>query len=152
MRGRRWVVVTLIVMSALLAADTAADSARFVRVHADTANIRERPTTRADPVWQAYENDPLQVLGRRGAWLQVRDFEGHEGWISRRLTDRTPTVIVQVPVANLRARPALTSDVTHTADRGVAFVVQRRQGPWLKVGHADGATGWIHSTLVWGRR
>ena len=128
----------------------AAHSNAFVRVMVETANVREGPGTRFDRSWQAYENYPLKVVGRRGDWLKTVDFEGYEGWIHAPLTDRQPAVVVKNEWANIRSGPGTKHPVAFTAERGVAFLLLGTRGNWLKVEHADGDDGWIHKSLVWG--
>jgi SH3-like domain-containing protein len=144
------VLALLAVASFTVSGPALADPAGFVRVRADTVNLRERPSTRADRVTFLYEDDPLQVLGRRDGWLKVRDFRGYEGWVSGGLIDRRPSVVVRVRAANVRSGPGRAHDVLYTADRGVAFAVRATRGEWLEVEHADGARGWVHRRVVWG--
>jgi SH3-like domain-containing protein len=127
-----------------------AASGDYVRIKVETANVRKQPTTRAEAVWQVYENDPLKVVAERGAWLKVRDFGGGVGWVYAPLTDARATVIVTAATANIRSGPGTGHPVAYTADRGVAFLVVRARGDWLEVEHADGARGWVHRSLVWG--
>ena len=144
------VLASLVALDSTLPGAAGGQPAAFVRVKADTVNLRERPSGKSDRLGQAYENDPLRVLEENGSWLKVRDFEGHEGWVSRQLTDERPTVIVKVPLANIRSGPGTKHAATYTANRGVAFLVRQRKGQWLEVAHADGARGWIYRGLVWG--
>lgn len=144
-------LVCLLLLALGLVNATAA-SGDYIRIKVETANVRKQPTTRAETVWQVYENDPLKVVAERGAWLKVRDFAGEEGWVYAPLTDERPAVIVTASVANIRSGPGTGHPVAYTADRGVAFLVTGTRGEWLEVEHADGAHGWLHRTLVWGSR
>ena len=146
-RAAEWMLAGVVLV---LAGASAADSVEFVRVTAETANVRKAPARGAELLRQAFEDDPLRVIASRGAWLKVRDFEGQEGWIHSRLTDGQATVIVTAAVANVRSGPGTTHAVTYTAERGVAFRVIGTRAHWLQVTHADGARGWIHRELVWG--
>jgi SH3-like domain-containing protein len=141
--------VCLLVLAFGLVSASAA-SGDYIRVKVETANVRKQPTTRAEAVWQVYENDPLRVVAKRGAWRKVRDFAGDEGWVYAPLTDERPAVIVTASVANVRSGPGTGHPVAYTADRGVAFLLVGTRGEWLEVEHADGARGWLHRTLVWG--
>lgn len=136
---------------ALVGASVAvAHSDSLVRVKAEIVNVREGPGTEFDRRWQAYENYPLRVVGRKGEWLKAVDFEGYEGWIYAPLTDREPAVVVQKEWVNVRSGPGTNHPVVFTAERGVAFRVLDSRGNWLRVEHADGDQGWIHDSLVWG--
>jgi SH3-like domain-containing protein len=147
---RRVRIVMAVIAAVVLATIASAGASSFVRVKTDTLNVRERPTTKSDLLWQVYKNEPLEVLERDRRWLRVRDFEGYEGWVYAPLTDGEPTVIVTAPVANVRSGPGTDHAVTYTAPRGVAFLLLRTQKQWLEVQHDDGARGWIHESLLWG--
>jgi SH3-like domain-containing protein len=126
-----------------------AEGARFVRVKVETANLRDGPGLQADSVRYAYENEPLQLVGREGAWLQVRDFDGDSAWIYGPLTDRRPAAIVTRELVNVRTQPGTEHPVAFTAERMVNLLVLGREGRWLHVQHEIG-TGWVHESLVWG--
>jgi SH3-like domain-containing protein len=143
-------MVLLAIASVVASRSAPAEPSRYVRVRADTVNLRERPSTSADRVTFLYEDDPLQVLGRRAGWVKVRDFRGYEGWVSGGLIDQRPSVVVRVRAANVRSGPGRAHDVLYTADRGVAFRVRATRGEWLEVEHADGARGWVHRRVGWG--
>ncbi|MBI2879492.1 MAG: SH3 domain-containing protein [Candidatus Rokubacteria bacterium] len=143
-------VLLLAVGTFALVGVAAAHSIAFVRVKVETANVRGGPGTQFDRRWQAYENYPLKVVGRRGDWLKTVDFEGYEGWLHAPLTDRQPAVVVKREWANIRSGPGTNHPVAFTAERGVAFLLLGTRGNWLKVEHADGDDGWIHKSLVWG--
>ncbi|MBI3457011.1 MAG: SH3 domain-containing protein [Candidatus Rokubacteria bacterium] len=148
--GRFWRTSVLVIGAVGLVGLAAADSATFVRVSAETANVREGPSLRHERLWEAYENDPLKVVTRSGRWLKVVDFEGYAGWIYAPLTDNQPAVIVTKGLVNVRSGPGTQHPVAFTARRGVAFRVLKEAGDWLKVEHADGDQGWIYRPLVWG--
>ena len=52
--------------------------------------------------------------------------------------------------ANIRKKNTTKSKKIYKADYGVAFKVIKKKGDWLKIKHANGKTGWIHKSLVWG--
>jgi SH3-like domain-containing protein len=126
-----------------------AERAHFVRVKVETANLRDGPSLQADPVRYAYENEPLQMVSREGAWLRVRDFDGDSAWIYGPLTDRRPAVIVTRNLVNVRIHPGTDHPIAFTAERLVNLLVLGREGRWVHVRHEVG-TGWVHDSLVWG--
>jgi SH3-like domain-containing protein len=124
----------------------------LVRVKVDEANLRNGPSTAAETLREAYENEPLQIVGRRGQWLHVSDFQGDRAWIYAPLTDSRPAVVVEADVANVRAGPGRRHEVLYTAERWTTFLVLNQRGGWVRVRHTNGAEGWIHETLLWGDR
>ncbi|VWX61660.1 Peptide-binding protein [Burkholderiales bacterium 8X] len=127
-----------------------ASSKEMVSIGGAEVNMRSGPGTRYSSRWLLGEGYPLEVLGRRGAWLRVRDFEGDKGWIYRSLTNRKPHVVVDTAIANLRAAPSRSSSLVMKAARGdVLRILERRKG-WILVRHERGTKGWIARRLVWG--
>jgi SH3-like domain-containing protein len=118
-------------------------------VKADIANVRAKPDTSSDTLWQVEKYYPLLILEKKQSWYRFKDFEGDVGWIHESLVDNTPTVIVKVDRANIRADAGTQYDLVFDAERGTPFKVLEKKGRWIKVQHADGDTGWIFSSLIW---
>ena len=110
------------------------------------ANLRTGPSRRAELVRQAYENEPLRVVGARGDWLRVRDAADGAAWINSDLIDGRPTVVVVRDVVNVREQPGTGFPIVFTAERGVNLLVLERSGRWLRV-RARGCVG----TCPWAR-
>jgi SH3-like domain-containing protein len=149
--GLRWALVLLALFGAAVLPSREADARtrRFVRVKVDVANLRARPSSTAEQIRAAYENEPLQVVGRQGRWLEVRDVAGEAAWIYAALTDGRPAVVVVRDVVNVRERPGTAHPIAFTAQQGVNLLVLERAGRWLHVRH-DVGEGWVHDSLVWG--
>jgi len=139
-----WILVTLLVLIG-----SPAVASQRMAVNADTANIRAKPDIHSDTLWQVEKYYPLVILEKKGAWYRFKDFEGDMGWIHESLVDGTPTVIVKVDRANIRADAGTQYDLVFDAERGTPFKVLKKKGRWIEVQHADGDTGWIFSSLVW---
>jgi len=118
-------------------------------VKVDTANIRAQPDQQSDTLWQVEKYYPLLILEKKESWYRFKDFEGDVGWIHGSLVDDTPTVIVKVERANIRADAGTQYDLVFDAQKGTPFKVLEKKGRWLKVQHADGDIGWIFNSLVW---
>lgn len=146
-RSTRVVVGAVLLFLVTLAG---AGAVPFVRVKVGIANVRNGPSTKTSILRRAYEDDPLQVLTRKGAWLKVRDFEGYVGWVHVSLTDAESAVIVTASRANIRSGPGTSHPVISTAEYGLAFPVVRDAGRWVEVELGDGSRGWVHESLVWG--
>ncbi|MBW2259979.1 MAG: SH3 domain-containing protein [Deltaproteobacteria bacterium] len=72
------------------------------------------------------------------------------GWIHHSLLKEIPAVIVKGSLVNIREGPGTDAKVLFQAESGVSFKVVEKKGKWLRVKHADGDTGWIHDSLIWG--
>lgn len=147
------ILLLLLLLGALALPAPEADARplRFVRVKVDVASVRARPSTAAQLLRYAYENEPLRVVGRQGEWLEVRDFADGAGWIYAPLTDGQSAAVVVRDVVNVRERPGTGHPIAFTAERAVNLRVLGRSGRWLHVRH-EVAEGWIHDSLVWGWR
>lgn len=123
---------------------------QFVSITAREANMRSGPGTQHGVQWSLSRGYPLQVVARRGEWLQVRDFERDTGWVHRSLTGKPTHKVVRVPIANLRAQPQARARLQGKLERGE--IVQRlsRRGDWVQVQRTDGQRGWVASRLLWG--
>ncbi|MBA3013806.1 MAG: SH3 domain-containing protein [Desulfobulbaceae bacterium] len=124
-------------------------AAEYVSVNKDGANIRSGPDTKNDLLWEVYKDFPLQVIKRQKDWAQIKDFDGDQGWIFINLISKDKRVIVKANSVNMRSEPNTDAKVVATVKYGVVFTPIEKKGPWLKVKHEDGTSGWISSSLVW---
>ena len=145
-----WILILLCVMAFLIFASSVTWAEEMVRVKVKTANVRSGPGTKYEKIWEVPRNYPYLILGRKGRWLKVRDFEGFEDWIYGPLTDRKPAAVVKVKKANVREGPGIKHPVVFTAETGVAFKVLAKKGEWVQVRANDGDQGWISQKLLWG--
>lgn len=118
-------------------------------VKSKTANIRSGPGTKYDVVWQIEKYHPVLVQEKKGKWYKFKDFEGDVAWVFGSLLDKTETVISAKEKCNVRKGPATGFDIVFTVEKGVPFKVLKKKDNWINIEHADGDTGWIHSSLVW---
>ena len=59
--------------------------------------------------------------------------------------------MVTAPSAEARQRPEDGAPVAFVAAQNVALeLLEVAPGGWLRVRHADGATGYLRAALVWG--
>jgi len=122
----------------------------YVSVTKDGANIRSAPDAKKELLWEVFKDFPLQVTKRQKEWVEVKDFEGDQGWIYANLvSSKEKRVIVKANTANLRSEPSKESKSVATVKYGVVFTPLEKKGEWLKVKHEDGTSGWISNSLVW---
>lgn len=133
----------------LLTLPVPAMAADYVSVSKDGANIRSGPDAKKDLLWEVFKDFPLQVVKRQKEWVQIKDFEGDQGWIFANLVSKEKRVIVKATTANMRNEPKKDAPVVATVKYGVVFTPVEKKGEWLKVKHEDGTSGWIVKTLLW---
>jgi SH3-like domain-containing protein len=140
----------LYLLSALLLAASQAAAQRMVSVSRDNVNLRSGAGTQNPAVWVLARGYPLRVVGNRGDWLKVIDFENDTGWILRPLTDLTPHHIVRVKVANMRSEPSTGARVVAKLAYGDVLKTLKHSGGWVKLQREGGLRGWVARRLLWG--
>jgi SH3-like domain-containing protein len=130
-------------------------SAEMISVAGVKVNMRSGPGTKYDILWELGRGFPLKVVAKKGRWLKVTDFENDVGWIYRKLTSRSPHLIVKVhkdkkKKINIRNGPGPEYKVVGQAYYGVVFKTLKRGRGWVKVKHENGLTGWVKRSLLWG--
>jgi len=140
-----------LVLAIVFLSVTAANAIRLVSVAGERVNMRSGPGANHAVLWELGEGYPLKVLGTKGKWLKVADFEGDVGWVAAKLVNRKPHLIVKKPVVNIRSGPGTKYKLVGKANYGVVFktLKQGRNG-WVKVKHENGLSGWVKRTLLWG--
>lgn len=146
----RAVIAAAILATSLASAMPAAVAANYVSVSRDQINMRTGPATSFESKWMLSRGYPLQLISRKGDWLQVRDFENDEGWVSRSLTNTTPHHVVKSSTANLRSGPGTQHKRVGEASYGEVLRTLERKADWVKVRQEGGVTGWVAKRLLWG--
>lgn len=127
-----------------------AEARQMVSVARNEINMRTGAGTRHESLWLLSRGYPLQVIGQRGKWIKVRDFEKDEGWVYRPLTSTRPHHVVKAGIANVRKGPGTRTRVVGKLAYGdVVRTLEKRPG-WVKVSHESGVKGWIARRLLWG--
>ena len=114
-----------------------------------TANIRSGPGTTYEIIWKVEKYHPLQIIKKKGAWYNFKDYEGDPGWIHKKLVDNSRCVITNKKNCNIRSGPGTKHNITFTSEKGVPFKIIKKKGNWINIQHSDGDKGWIHNSLVW---
>ncbi len=129
---------------------TSAQGREMVSVARPEINMRAGAGTQHEALWSLTRGYPLEVVGRRGSWYKVRDFERDQGWVYRSLTSTTPHHIVRARVANIRSAPGTRSRIIGKAAYGdVVRTLEKTQG-WVKIRREGGLIGWVARNLLWG--
>jgi SH3-like domain-containing protein len=135
---------------AALAAQTAA-AADFRSVQENAAVLYDAPSRAATPLFVVSRLYPLEVIVNLEGWVKVRDHTGALAWIEKKSLAERRTVLVTVSAAEARARPEDGAPLAFTAAQNVALeLVEVAPGGWLRVRHADGASGFLRANQVWG--
>lgn len=150
-RFRFHILSGLTLLAALLGLTVPAHAQELVSVRNAKVNLRAEAGLNSEVLWKLSQGYPLQVLEKKGDWLQVQDFEGDKGWVARGVTAATPHHVVKVKTANLRKGPGSKYPVVAQASYGDVLRTVRRQGDWVVVQSPTGkGQAWVSSSLVWG--
>ncbi|MBA3015278.1 MAG: SH3 domain-containing protein [Proteobacteria bacterium] len=124
--------------------------AQMVSIAREEVNMRSGPGTRHPVMWELGRGFPLKTLERKGNWLRVKDFEGDTGWVYRKLTDKTPFVVVSRKIVNIRSGPGKKYQIVGKAEYGTVLKLIKKGKGWVNVKHSSKIIGWIKGSLVWG--
>ena len=115
------------------------------------AVLYDAPSTRADRLFVASRLYPFEVLVKLELWTKVRDANGEVAWVENAAFGSRATVLVTVPLADVRAAPDAASNLVFEAYKQVILeVAAPPAGEWIKVRHRDGQEGFIRVAHVWG--
>jgi SH3-like domain-containing protein len=139
-----------LLLVALFAA-AAADAAEFRSVQDSAAVLYDAPSRAAKPLFVVSRNYPLEVIVNLEAWVKVRDQAGALSWIEKKFLGDKRMVVVTAPAVEVRQRPEDGAPPVFSAAQNVALeLLEVIPNGWLRVRHADGATGYLRVTSVWG--
>ena len=146
---RKLIISSLITLTILSFAAVA--SAKMVAVNADMINLRSGPGTKYQVIWELGRGYPLKVIGSKGQWYRVVDFENDKGWIYKKLVDRSSHFVVKSKVINIRSGAGTKYKIIRQAKRGVVFKTLERRKGWVKIRHEEeNVEGWVKRDLLWG--
>lgn len=128
-----------------------AASADFRSVGEPAAVLYDAPSTRANKLYVASRNLPVEVISTDGTWVKVRDPFGGLSWVEGKALAPRRTVIVTAPVADVRQRAEDASPLAFQAQTGVVLeLVEIGATGWVRVRHPDGSGGFVRVAQLWG--
>jgi SH3-like domain-containing protein len=81
----------------------------------------------------------------------VRDHAGALTWIEKKALSDKRMVLVTAPSVEARQRADDGAPAAFSAAQNVALeLLEAAPNGWLRVRHADGATGFVRAAQVWG--
>jgi SH3-like domain-containing protein len=134
-----------------LALAAGAAHGQFLSVGENAAILYDAPSRAAKPLYVVSRQYPLEVIVNLEAWVKVRDHSGALTWVERKALVEQRTVVITAASAEVRVRPDDIAPVAFVAAQNVVLeLLGAAPGGWLRVRHADGANGYLRSSLVWG--
>src|ERR1700690_4200658 len=115
-RAYHW--APLLVMIA--AGPTEVSAAAEFPATADAATLLyDPPSVKAKPLFTVGRDYPLEVIVNLEGWLKVRDATGTVAWVEKKAIGDKRTLVVNVPVAEVRANPDASAAVVFRAEQNV---------------------------------
>ena len=128
-----------------------AGAAEFRSVQDNAAVLYDAPSRAAKPLYVVSLHYPLEIISASGAWVKVRDQAGALTWIEKKSLGDKRMVVVTSPSAEVRQRPEDGAPTAFGAAQNVVLeLLEVTPTGWLRVRHADGATGFLRGASVWG--
>lgn len=135
----------------LLFCAPAALAGEFRSIAENATPMYDAPSVKANKLFVASKYFPVEVIVQIDSWTKVRDVAGDLSWVERRTLSDTRTVAVTAALADVRQRADEGAPLVFQARQGVALeIVELGAGPWVKVRHRDGQTGFVRASQVWG--
>ena len=129
----------------------AAHAAEYRALGSAPAILYDAPSLKADRLFVASRYYPFEVLVKLDQWTKVRDANGEVAWIENKSLCDRQTVLVTVPLADVRAAPKPEAPLVFEAYKQVLLeVVEPPADGWVKVRHRDGQQGYIRTSHVFG--
>jgi SH3-like domain-containing protein len=126
-------------------------AADFRSVAENAAVLYDAPSAKAKKLYVVSHGYPVEVLVVVEGWSKVRDVSGELTWIeSKQLSDKR-TVVVRMPLAQVREAADDNAPVAFQAQQNVLLeLLEVASGGWLRVRHRDGQSGYVRVAQVWG--
>ena len=146
----RGAILTVIGVPFLLLSALAV-AANFRSVGDNPAVLYDAPSEKANKLYVLTPGYPLEIVVSLEHWSKVRDPSGELSWIENQDFGDTPTLMVNVPLADIRAAPDDNAPLVFQAEHGVVLdLLELTNNGWARVKHRDGQTGYLKVDQVWG--
>ncbi|HYR00670.1 MAG TPA: SH3 domain-containing protein [Casimicrobiaceae bacterium] len=146
------------VFAAAMLATSAAGAAEYKSTSDAATVLYDAPSAKAKPLFILGRDTPLEVIVPVEGWSKVRDAGGTIGWVERKTLGDKRTLVVRVPLAEVRASPDESAPVVFRAEQNVLLELAETATSaattsmpgWVKVRHRDGQTGYVRIAQVFG--
>jgi len=117
----------------------------------DRTVMYDAPSLHGKKLYLASRYYPVEVIVDLEAFGKVRDVAGDLAWVEKKNLAPKRTVLVNVPLADVRKAPDVSAALVFQAERSVVLeVIEIVANGWIKVRHVDGALGYVRVSQVWG--
>lgn len=138
------------VAGALVLGAAPAWSLEYRSVATEAAVLYDAPSRQARKVFILGRGYPVEMLVPIEGWSKVRDATGELAWIENKDLSTRRTVMVRVARADVREAPEESAPLVFQAEQDVVLELIAVDGIYARVRHAEGASGYVRLTEVWG--
>lgn len=121
----------------------------FVSV-AEPAVLYDANSLKAKRLFVATRYLPLEQVVVLADWVKVRDSSGKLYWIEKRNVSSKRYVVVTAAQADVHREADTGSGLAFRATKQLGLEWLGNSDGWVRVRHADGSSGYIKSSDVWG--
>jgi SH3-like domain-containing protein len=151
LRPTAFSIALLVFLILPLLPSSALAAMEFFSTNENAVIMYDAPSLKADKLYVASRNLPVEAIVKVEGWVKVRDSEGTLAWVEEKALSEKRYVIVTAPQAEVYHAPSISSALLFQAQQKV---VMERLEPatvgWVKVRHRDGQSGYVRTQQVWG--
>lgn len=123
----------------------------FFSIKDNAVIMYDAPSLKADKLYVASRNLPVEAVVKVEGWVKVRDSGGTLAWVEEKELSDKRYVIVTAPHAEAHQTANASSPLVFQAQQNVVVeLLEPAAGGWVKVRHRDGQIGYIKTNQVWG--
>jgi SH3-like domain-containing protein len=123
----------------------------FFSIKDNAVVMYDAPSLKADKLYVASRNLPVEAVVKVEGWVKVRDSGGTLAWVEEKELSDKRYVIVTAPQAEVYQAANANSPLVFQAQQNVVMeLLEPAANGWVKVRHRDGQTGFIRTNQVWG--
>ena len=119
------------------------------------ANVYEKPDFKSSVVTQALLGETLMVFGEQGKWLNIRQWDGYEGWIRNFFVAEGAEAYVscktEIVIDDLFGAVYEDQNESSTVIRGIVYgnvlKISEKENNWYYVILPDGKLGWTNAVI-----
>lgn len=124
---------------------------RYRSIARNEAVLYDAPSDRSTPLFVAPAGMPVEVVSVQRDWMKVRDVQGDLAWVARGDVSDQRTLVVQNRTSLYRdPRPGSSTWFDLAPGVLIQPLAETPDAGFLRVRCADGTTGWVLATDVWG--
>ena len=145
--------VVAVALTVFLATESAAQGdyrTHFVSLRHNTVNVRTGPGTRYPIEW-VYKRAglPVEAVAEFDQWIKIRDYEGAEGWVHRRLLSSDRWAVITGALRTVRREPREDAAPVLFAEPGVQGHLLACREAWCQL-EIGPRRGWVRREVLWG--